>query len=104
MEIRNEEEFTVVEMPPKLDVNTSPEVERVLLELLAADTMRIACDFSKVHYISSAGLRVMLVVSKKLKAAKGEFVILSIHPQTFEPFRLAGFDKIMTFKNTLSST
>lgn len=101
METREANGYTIIELPAKVNTVFAPTLETKILDLLAVGVTRVACDFTNVDYISSAGLRVMLMATKKLQAAGGEFAILKIGAVPFEPFRLAGFDRIMTFKDSL---
>jgi anti-sigma B factor antagonist len=53
---------------------------------------RIVCDFSNVHYISSAALSKLLSLRKRLKAAEGRIVLRSVHPDLWEVFRVTRLD------------
>lgn len=104
MNSRIENGVTIITIPQKLDVLTSPEVEAELLRLVAEnETTHLACDFSNVKYVSSAGLRVMLLISKKIKAVNGSFYLFGLEPQVYEPFRIVGFDKIMDIQKAIDS-
>jgi anti-anti-sigma factor len=53
---------------------------------------------SKLEYISSAGLRVLLVVAKKVQQAKGKVVLFGLVPNVREVFSISGFDQIFTIE------
>lgn len=99
MELRNENGVNILSMPPKIDVLMAPEIEKKLLELVEANLTPLACDFAECNYISSAGLRVLLVTSKKMKVKNADFYLFGMKPEVFSSFRLAGFDQIMNIKN-----
>lgn len=90
----------VVSMPERLDAGTSPDVEKELLAFVA-NSSSLICDFSGTSYISSAGLRVMLLMTKKMRSVKGEFAIASMQSTVSEVFKMAGFEGIMKIYATV---
>jgi len=67
----------------------------------AADGDRLVLDLSRLSYISSAGLRVLLLVSKQAKAQGGTFVACSPTPVIAEVFRITQFQKLIEILPTL---
>jgi stage II sporulation protein AA (anti-sigma F factor antagonist) len=55
----------------KLDATSSDEAENKLLKAILPETRCVVFDLSCMEYVSSAGLRVLLQVIKRLKAAGG---------------------------------
>ncbi len=51
-------------------------------------------NFEKLHYISSAGLRVLLAAAKQLKTADGELRICDLNEVVKEVFDISGFSTI----------
>ncbi|WP_281685365.1 STAS domain-containing protein [Thalassobaculum salexigens] len=87
----------LLEVAPKgrLDSNTSPELEKALLERIGAGQTKITVDFGGIDYVSSAGLRVLLVAAKRTAAAKGQFSMHSMSPEIREVFEISGFLTIL---------
>ena len=54
-------------------------------------------DFEKLEYLSSAGLRVLLV-SKKLMDRKGKMAIKNANPTVMEIFEITGFSNVLDFE------
>lgn len=96
--LHQEAHFTVLTMPEQLDINSSGNIQRQLLNLIAHDNLFIKCDFAQTKYISSAGLRVMLMVFKRLRSADGQLVITNLSKDVYEPFILAQFHTFMTLE------
>jgi len=84
----------------RLDSNNAAAVETEILEHLAAGSTRIVMDFAGLDYISSAGLRVVLVVAKRLKQAGGTLVLCRLPAHIREVFEISGFLSILTTKDT----
>jgi anti-anti-sigma factor len=88
----------VIAMPgEQLDLNTSPEAEKLLGEQIDAGETRIVMDFSKTEYISSAGLRVIMKTAMQLKDKGGEFALCNGNEQIYEVLELSGFLDIVKY-------
>lgn len=78
----------------RLDTMTAPQLESEITGHLDGITEFIM-DFTDLEYISSAGLRVLLVTSKMMKG-KGRFVIRNINETVREIFEVTEFLDILT--------
>jgi anti-anti-sigma factor len=96
MEIREERsDGTLVVVPVgRVDSGTAGALEGRLLDRLAAGHRQLVIDLAEVQYISSAGLRVLLLTLNKLKAVGGRLVLCSMGHSVREVFELAGFTAI----------
>jgi anti-anti-sigma factor len=86
----------IVRIDGRIDASSSSILERKLHALIEEDHNYLLLDFSKVNYLSSAGLRVLLSTAKQLKAKKGFLVIFSVLDEVEEIIKMAGFDRILT--------
>jgi len=95
--IRTEEKDKkqVIRLEGRIDAACTPILETKLEELLKAGHTRLVIDFSRVDYISSAGLRFLLSATKKAKAAKGMLTLSSIQDEVMEIIKMAGFERIL---------
>jgi anti-anti-sigma factor len=83
-------------IPARLDAVNSAEVEEQLLAKIAENgATEVACNFSDTVYISSAGLRVMLVVSKKMAGLGGKCTLRGMNDDVYGIFEMAGFNHII---------
>jgi anti-sigma B factor antagonist len=80
----------------RLDTMTAPSLEAELTEdLKEAETLTL--DFSKLEYISSAGLRVLLS-AHKVMSAKGGMKVTNVNEIVREVFEVTGFADILTIE------
>ena len=80
----------------RLDPMTAPSLETELNEdLKEAETLTL--DFSKLEYISSAGLRVLLS-AHKVMSAKGGMKVTNVNEIVREVFEVTGFADILTIE------
>lgn len=91
---RKENNTVVVAVKGRLDALTAPELEKDLLETIAGGEKRLLMDLSGLHYISSAGLRTLLVLAKKLKAQEGEVLFTGLKGPVDDVFKISGFYSI----------
>lgn len=98
MEIIKELEGTIlsVSLVGRLDTNTAPKLEEQMSDVLDGIT-ELNLDFRKLDYVSSAGLRVLLVLQKKM-SKQGSMTIYNVNDQIAEVFDITGFADILTVK------
>src|SRR5579883_1850037 len=93
MDITEQKKGAVVLLTLKgrLDASTAGRLEEKLLALIDGGETKFALNFLHLDYISSAGLRVLLMAAKRLKNVNGKIVLLSLKDQIREVFEIAGF-------------
>lgn len=80
----------------RLDTNTAPSLEEELKQSMD-DVTELVFDFSKLAYISSAGLRVLLS-AQKIMNKQGTMVIKNSNEEILEVFDVTGFSDILTLE------
>ncbi len=85
-----------VSLEGRLDTMTAPQLEAELKNSMA-DADSLILDFSKLDYISSAGLRVLLSAHKAM-AAKGGMKVTHVNEIVREVFDVTGFADILTIE------
>jgi len=88
----------IVSVSGRIDHIASEEFTKALNPLLdrcAQGHPPILLDFSGVDYISSAGLRVLMMASRRAKAQMGAFAIASLQPLVQEVFAISRFNLIV---------
>ncbi len=90
----------ILRIDGRLDVTSSPILERKLNSLIEEKYRHLLLDFTQVEYLSSAGMRILLSASKKLKEKKGLLVVFSAPEDVAEIIRVAGFEKVLHLCST----
>ncbi|MBN1865440.1 MAG: STAS domain-containing protein [Victivallales bacterium] len=95
MEISRQEKDGVIVMAIKgrLDASSATEAEKELNSLCSNDA-RLLLDLSGLEYISSAGLRVLLVVAKQIRHCGGKLCLCALTDSVMEVFNISGFSSI----------
>jgi anti-anti-sigma factor len=78
----------------RLDASTASRLEEKLLASIDRGERRLVLDCSQLAYISSAGLRVLLVAVKRLSSSNGKIVLYALKDQIKEVFDIAGFSPL----------
>ena len=89
--VKTKNEIKVLEFKGKLDSQAFTDARDQLFELIAKGEMKIVVNFEKLEYISSDGLRVLLIAAKQLIPGGGEIRICGLNDVVKEIFNIAGF-------------
>ena len=91
---------TIIRCEGRLDATSSPQLETAMNGLVDENQNHILIDFNKVDYLSSAGMRLLLSMTKRLNSSEGKLVLCSIHDDVMEIIRMAGFEQILNICNS----
>lgn len=95
-----QESFRVVTLAGRIDAATAPEVNRIVREAIRDGGKQIVVELRDVTFLSSSGLRALLLLSRELRREGGDLVLCALQPQVAEVFHLTGFDKIFQLHHT----
>jgi len=84
-----------IELHGRLDAAWSNSVNKALQETIHGGSHRIALDLAQVSYLSSAGIRVLVLLTKSLKAIGGTLRIIDASPAVSEVLKLVGFQQLL---------
>ncbi len=85
-----------IELIGRLDTTTAPNLDNELKDSLEGVT-KLLFDFTKLEYISSAGLRVLLAAQKVMNK-QGEMILTNVNDDVKEVFEITGFVDILTIQ------
>lgn len=93
---KNEGSTLTIIISGRIDTVTAPEVDSFVNQNLdGVETLIL--DFKEVNYVSSAGLRVLLSLQKKMMV-KGEMKLIHVDDAVSDVFEVTGFDEILTYE------
>ena len=94
IEIKKNNQETIIEVVGRLDTITAPALDKTINENLG-EIKSLILDCKNLEYISSAGLRVLLSTQKKLQQ-KGTMKLKNVREEVMEVFEITGFVDILT--------
>ena len=105
MEIKQERDgdVVIVRLTGRLDSGAAVSAEEQLGAALTGEPPRMAIDMGGLDYISSAGLRVLLVLAKKVQQQKGKVALGGLVANVREVFSVSGFDSIFAIEPDAAS-
>ena len=81
----------------KIDAVSSPELQNEVLKAFQK-CQNVILNFADVPYISSAGLRALLIGQKTAGSKGGKFLIINASDAVVEVFRVTGLQKVLTIQ------
>ena len=79
----------------RIDGDSVARFEQAIEAAIAADDRAVVLDLGAVGYLSSAGLRAILLIAKTLWEHDGYFALCSVSEHVREVFEISGFDRII---------
>lgn len=85
----------------RIDAITAPDFQAKGLEIIKENTAAtmVLVDFSAIEYISSAGLRSILMFAKVCQQYHKKFGCFALTPAVYEVFKISGFTSIIKIAN-----
>jgi anti-anti-sigma factor len=80
----------------RLDGGASTTFTDRISALIAGPNPKLLIDFSGVDFVTSSGLRAVLVLVKKVKAAGGSFALCGVQASVREVLDITGFTSMMS--------
>lgn len=98
---RKEQQSVIVTITGRLDAVTVPGYETCVHGIVDGGETRLVIDLAELEYISSAGLRGLLVTAKQLKAKNGQLRFANVRGPVREVFDISGFGSIFAMDDSL---
>ena len=96
IEIKKNQEETIIEIVGRLDTITAPALDKTINEDIG-DAKNLVLDVKGMEYISSAGLRVLLAAQKKMQKL-GSMKVIGVCEEVMEVFEMTGFADILVIE------
>lgn len=102
VEIKEEKkgDVFILRIKGRLDAISSPTAEKKVFESINSGQSKLLLDFAGVAYLSSAGMRMLLSTTKKLKSLSGKLIVCSISSNVMDVLKMSGFDHVLELTST----
>jgi len=98
---RTENGTTVLALVGRLDELATADAEAALLALVNEGELRAVVDMRGVEYVSSSGLRVLLMWAKATRRQGGEAVLFGVSPFVAEVLEVSNLTQVFTVRDSL---
>ena len=95
-----EKDVRLVEVDGEVDASTAPQLEDSLRACLAEGKKRLLLDLTRMTYMSSAGLRVLIRIFQDAKKVGAELCIAGLNPRVKTVFEVSGLLQVLPTCNT----
>ena len=102
LKIKTVEIVTVIEITGDIDAKTTPEIQEKVLSVVEPDS-KIILDLSRVNYMSSAGLRMLLLLYRTATAREGNLVLVGLKEEIKDTMSVTGFLNFFTICDNVES-
>ncbi|GAB6046954.1 hypothetical protein JCM19379_07770 [Methyloparacoccus murrellii] len=90
----HQQDSLVINLDGRIDANSAKELEQQCFGWIDAGERKLVMDFSQVNFISSAGLRAILLVAKKLEQVDGKIKLSGLNATLKDVFDISGFSRL----------
>jgi stage II sporulation protein AA (anti-sigma F factor antagonist) len=102
-QITKEKDSVVVALAGRLDAVTAPGFEQRMRELIEGGDAAFVVDFERLDYISSAGLRALLVIARALKGNDGRLRFANVKGGVRAVFDMSGFASMFPLDDSVAA-
>ena len=100
--VTHENDYYMIKLGGYFDSASSPELQKQI-EDISSETFdkggfNIVFDLAEVEFVSSAGMRVMLITKKMVDRQKGKMVVINVQQSIREVLDMTGFSKMLNLK------
>jgi anti-sigma B factor antagonist len=100
---KNQDGVLVLHLSDQIDSTTGPVLGNRLEEVIGEGNTHLVLDLTHVPYISSAGLRVLSIALKAVRApdVDGDLCLANLSNTVAHAFRISGFNQVFSIYNTV---
>ena len=91
-------EKVVYKLRERVDANNAQEVQKELDEISGDGSLDLVIDFADNKYVSSAGLRAVLFIQKKMKKGGGSETLINVSDAVKEIFDVTGYSRFLVIE------
>ena len=102
LQVRKQGDVTILEASGDVDGSTAPALQEQVLAVVGSGC-KLLMDMSNVGFMSSAGLRVMLLLHRQVSSGNGQVVLVGLSDEIRDTMTATGFLKYFTTTNTVEA-
>lgn len=100
VQVEHHDKALVARVEGRVDSSNSQDFERQLQGAIGEDVNAVVIDLGQLAYISSAGLRVVLLVAKTLGQRNVSISLCALSDPVQSVFEISGFNRIIQIYDT----
>jgi len=100
MEFKKIDDVVVIYLKDRLNATNSPELQNGIIPMINKDVNKFILNMQELEYISSSGLRLIVLMIKKLKSHAGNLILTNLHPFVENIIDMTGFTQMLKIANS----
>ncbi len=100
MELKKIDDIVVVYLKNRLDATNAPRLQNEIVPMINENVNKFILNMQDLEYISSSGLRLIVLMIKKIKQYEGNLMLTNLHPFVENIIDMTGFTQMLTIANT----
>jgi anti-sigma B factor antagonist len=103
VDVQERDRWSVVSLRGEIDVYTAPRLRQALIDLVEGGKTNILVDMSKVDFLDSTGLGVLVGGLKRVKAQDGSLEIVATQDKILKIFEITGLSKVFPIHESVDA-
>ncbi len=100
MELKKIDDIVVVYLKNRLDATNAPRLQNEIMPMINENENKFILNMQELEYISSGGLRLIVLMIKKIKSYEGSLILTNLHPFVENIIDMTGFTQMLTIVNS----
>src|SRR5689334_14487449 len=93
----------VLDVGGEIDVYTAPQLRERLIALVENGARQVVVDLTRVEFLDSTGLGVLVGALKRLRAVHGDLSLVCAQERLLKIFRITGLDRVFTIHDSVET-
>jgi anti-sigma B factor antagonist len=102
VKISSTDKIVTISVEGSIDSNTAGDLQAQIMEKVV-ESQNVLLDFSKVDFVSSAGLRVLLMIYRQIKSKNGKVVLVGVSEEIHDVMSMTGFVNFFEITDTIEN-
>ena len=100
--INTSENIVIITVEGSIDSKTAGDLQSQILGKVS-ETNNVLLDLSKVDFVSSAGLRMLLMIYRQIKSKNGKVILVGVSDEIRDVMSMTGFINFFSITDTIDS-
>jgi anti-sigma B factor antagonist len=100
--VKASDQIAIVEISGDIDSKTVQQVQEQLMAVLQY-ALQVILDVREVKYMSSSGLRLMLIIHRQLSSNQGSLILVGLSEEIKETMSATGFLHFFVLRDTVEA-
>lgn len=100
--IKTDGNIVIISIEGSIDSKTAGDLQSQIMEKVS-ETNNVLLDLTKVDYVSSAGLRVLLMIYRQIKSKNGKVILVGVSEEIRDVMSMTGFINFFEITNNINN-